>query len=139
MSSPPLTNREYAYFAVVGPGTHESITEILRFEPSQAWNPGDCSDTGRIQKGMRWRLDSGLDDKEPIERHIEYLLLSLEQREEELKKLWLEYDLFIACVGYYPASGHGTHLNREVIRRAARLGLAFDLDFYYVDDCGHDG
>jgi len=88
---------------------------------------------------MRWRLDSGLDDKEPLERHIDALLSYMEQREEELKSLWLEYDLFIQCVGYYPPSGHGAHLNREVIRRAARLGLAFDLDFYYVDDFEHDG
>lgn len=139
MSSPPLTDREYAYFAVSGPGTHESITEILRYEPSQAWNPGDRSDTGRIQNGMRWCLDSGFDDKEPLERHIDALLSYLEQREEELKNLWLEYDLIIQCVGYYPASGHGAHLNREVVRRGARLGLAFDLDFYYVDDFGHDG
>jgi hypothetical protein len=24
-------------------------------------------------------------------------------------------------------------LNREIIRQSARLGIAFDLDFYYLD------
>jgi hypothetical protein len=140
MASPPLTDREYAYFYVLGPGTHESVTDITGLKPSQAWNAGDRSEqTGRVQKLMRWRLDSGLDDTEPLERHIESLLLFLIPREEQLRKLWLDYDLVIQCVGYYPPSGHGAHLNREVIRQAARLGLALDLDFYYQDEHGHDG
>lgn len=140
MASPPLTNREYAYFSVSGPGTHESVTDIIGLQPSQAWNAGDRSEqTGRVQKSMRWRLDSGFDDTAPLERHLDNLLLFLMPREEQLRKLWPDYDLVIQCVGYYPPNGHGTHLNREVIRQAARLGLALDLDFYYQDDHGHDG
>ncbi len=87
---------------------------------------------------MQWRLNSGLDDTAPLERHIENLLLFLVPREEQLRKLWLDCDLVIQCVGHYPPSGHGAHLNREVVRQAARLGLAFDLDFYYQDDHDHD-
>jgi hypothetical protein len=30
------------------------------------------------------------------------------------------------------------HFDREQIRHAAQLGLAFDLEFYYVDDYEHD-
>jgi hypothetical protein len=30
------------------------------------------------------------------------------------------------------------HFNREQVRQAAQLGLAFDLDFYFTDDHGHD-
>lgn len=130
MASPPLTTREYAYLSITGPGSHEKITEILGLDPSQAWNPGDRSDqTGRLQKYMRWRRDSGFDDREPLERHIESLLTLLAAKEEQLRQLWLEYDLTLQCVGYYPPSGHGAHLSRELVRQAARLGLALDLDF----------
>jgi len=140
MTSPPLTDREYAYFSVSGPGTHESVTDIIGLQPSQAWNAGDRSEqTGRVQKAMHWRLNSGFDDTVPLERHIDSLLLFLLPREEQLRKLWLDYDLVIQCVGHYLPSGHGVHLNREVVRQAARLGLAFDLDFYYQDDHDHDG
>jgi len=83
---------------------------------------------------MAWRLDSGLDDTQPLALHIDALLLIVGAREEDLRDLWLDYDLTIQCVGYYPASGHGVHFDREVVRRAARLGLAFDCDFYYLDD-----
>lgn len=88
---------------------------------------------------MRWRLDSGLPDTEPLERHIESLLLVLPVHTLTLRDLAVEYSLTIHCVGYYPASAHGVHLGRDVIRSAAQLGLAFDLDFYYVSDNGHDG
>ena len=139
MTSPPLTDREYAYFFVAGPGTHESVTDILGLQPSEAWNVGDRSEqTGRVQKFMQWRLNSGLDDTAPLKDHIEALLLFLLPREEQLRKLWLDYDLFIQGVGHYAPSGHGVHLNREVVRQAARLGVAFDLDFYFFDDHDQD-
>ena len=86
---------------------------------------------------MSWRLDRGLDDTEPMARHIDTLILILGTREEELRELWVDYDLTIQCVGYDPASGHGAHLDREVVRQAARLGVAIDFDFYYVTD--HEG
>jgi len=139
MSSPPLTTREYAYFSISGPGRHDAITDKLGREPSEAWSEGDPRPRGGTYQLMRWRLDSGLPDTEPLEKHIESLLLILPAHTLTLRELALDYDLFIQCVGYYAPSGHGAHLNRDVVRRAAQLGLAFDLDFYYVDDYGHDG
>jgi hypothetical protein len=88
---------------------------------------------------MLWKLDSGLDDTEPLNQHIESLLLSLGTKGQALRDLWVDYDLTIQCVGRYPGSGHGLHLDRELVRRAAQLGLAFDLDFYYVADDETDG
>jgi hypothetical protein len=57
---------------------------------------------------------------------------------DSLRQLWLDYHLTLQCVGYFPSSGHGMHFDREQLRQAAQLGLAFDLDFYYVDDYEHD-
>jgi hypothetical protein len=139
MTSPPLTNREYAYFHVTGPGHHEVITEKLSISPSEAWAEGDPRPRGGLYQFMRWQLNSGHDDMEPLEKHIESLLAILSTRTQALRDLSADYDLTIQCVGYYPASGHGAHLRRDVIKAAAQLCLSFDLDFYYVDDYGHDG
>ena len=138
MTSPPLTKREYAYFHISGPGTHEQVTEIIGLRPSEAWNVGDKNpQNGKICKFMSWRLRSGLDDTQPLEQHIHNLLFRLHLKADPLRRLWLDYDLTLQCVGYFPPSGHGMHFNREQIRQAAQLGLAFDLDFYYVDDYEH--
>ena len=138
MTSPPLTNREYAYFKVSGPGTHEQITEILGLKPSEAWNVGDTNpQSGKPFNFMRWCLSSGFDDTQPLDSHIGSLLAVLHVKSEALRSLWLDYDLTLQCVGYFPSHSHGMHFNREQIRQAAQLGLAFDLDFYYVDDYEH--
>ncbi|MFZ2726744.1 MAG: DUF4279 domain-containing protein [Methylococcaceae bacterium] len=138
MTSPPLTNRQYAYFHVSGHGTHEDITKILEIKPSESWNIGDINPrNNKPFKFMSWRLSSGLDDTQPIEMHIQYLFSRLHTKADALRKLWLDYDLVLQCVGYFPPSGHGIHFDREQIRQAAQLGLSFDLDFYYVDDYEH--
>jgi predicted P-loop ATPase/GTPase len=88
---------------------------------------------------MFWQLKSGLEDTAALEQHIESLLITLGTKAQALRELWVDYDLTIQCVGYYPGSGHGANLNREVVRRAAQLGLAVDLDFYYVADPDANG
>ncbi|MEW5837301.1 MAG: DUF4279 domain-containing protein [Pseudomonadota bacterium] len=138
MTSSPLTTREYAYFHISGSGTHEHVTAVLGISPSEAWNVGDTKpQNGKPCKFMSWRLSSGLDDTQPLDKHIQNLFLYLQPKAEALRQLWLDYDITLQCVGYFPASGHGVHFDREQIRQAAQLGLAFDLDFYYVDDYGH--
>ncbi len=135
MASPPITNREFAYFYISGSGRHESISDLLGLAPTQAWNVGDAiGETSRTRETMRWRLDSGLDDKNPLAAHLEALLWKLLSRESKLRELSLDYDHVLQCVGHYPPSGHGVHLGRETVRQAARLGAAFDLDFYYLDE-----
>jgi hypothetical protein len=137
MPSPPLTNREYAYFRVTGPGRHEDITAKLGYRPSDAWNADDLNPrTNKARGFMCWKLDSGLDDTHPLDRHIDQLLLLLGAKEAALRELWVDYDLQIVCTGHYPPSGHGLYLDREKVRQAAKAGVAFDLDFYFVDD--HD-
>jgi hypothetical protein len=139
MTSPPLTTREYAYLHITGPGTHEYITETLGIKPTEAWNVGDTNArNGKPRRLMSWRLSSGLDDTQPLAQHIANLFLLLNTRADSLRALWVDYELTLQCVGYFPASGHGVHFNRDQVRHAAQLGLAFDLDFYYVDDYEHE-
>lgn len=141
MSSPPLTTREFAYLAVIGGGSHQEVTDILGVEPSLAWNAGEPSErTGRIQKRMFWKKDSGLDDKEILSMHIETIFFILGQKHKAVQELFFRgYDPYIQCVGYYPESGHGTHLSRDIVRQAGQLNLAIDLDFYQIGTQGHDG
>jgi hypothetical protein len=83
-------------------------------------------------------MSSGLDDTRPLAEHVGALLNWLQPRTLDLRQLWVEHDLTLACVGYFPPSGHGMHFDREQVRKAAQLGLALDLDFYYVDDHERD-
>jgi hypothetical protein len=82
---------------------------------------------------MQWHLKSGLDESEPLERHIDNLLLFLAPRSGSLRELWLDYTLTMQCVGRY-ASSHGLHLDRERVRQLATLGIAVDLDLYVVPE-----
>lgn len=58
--------------------------------------------------------------------------------QDKLLVLSKTFDICIQCVGYFPPSGHGIHLDKSMILRASNYGASFDLDFYYVSDNGHD-
>src|SRR5687767_1678855 len=103
MSKPALTSREFCYVFIPGPGSHEAVSERLGIAPSEAWNIGDISPrTGRPRKRMTWKLESGLDDSRPMSEHMASLLLALRPRTEEVRALWVDYELILQCVGYYP-------------------------------------
>ncbi|MCU7866650.1 MAG: DUF4279 domain-containing protein [Candidatus Thiodiazotropha sp. (ex Lucinoma borealis)] len=139
LASPPLTNREYAYFRVTGKGSHEKFSKIIGIEPTNQWSEGDINPrNNKPRKFMNWNLESGLDDTHGIEDHIEALFSVLEPLRDTLANLSDEYEFCIQCVGYFPASGHGIYLDKSTIKRAANLGIGFDYDFYYIDDYGHD-
>ena len=87
---------------------------------------------------MNWNLESGLDDTHRIEEHIEALFAVLEPLKDTLSKLADEYEYCIQCVGYFPASNHGIHLDKGTMKKVENLGLSLDYDFYFVDDYGHD-
>jgi hypothetical protein len=139
MTSSQLTRRTYAYVRITGRGRHEDITSILGMQPTEAWNVDDINSRhGRPRKFMAWEFRSGLDDTHELEEHIRALLLWFDVKAEDLRRLWVDYDITLQCVGYFPAScGSGVHFDREVVRRAAALGMAIDLDHYFLEDFGH--
>ena len=139
MTSPPLTCREYAYLRITGPGTHEEVTSIVGINPTEAWNVGDINPrNGKPRSFMSWHLSSGVDDRVALDSHLVVLFQRLRPKSEALRKLWVDFDIMLQCVGYFPATGHGQSFSREQIRQAAQLGLSLDLDFYYVEDHGHE-
>ncbi len=134
-----LTRREYAYVSISGPGTHEAVTAALQLRPSEAWNAGDKNPrNGKPRRGMVWRLSSDLDDTHALREHVDALLVVIGTRESELRKLWVDYELTLQCVGYYPSWTHGVHFDRDVVRHAAGLGFAIDLDCYFVEERDDD-
>lgn len=86
---------------------------------------------------MRWELHSELDDTHPLREHIESLLVELGTPGRSARALWVDYDLILQCVGYYPPMSRGAHFDRELERKTANLGLAIDLDFYFVAEHEH--
>ena len=139
MASPPLTNREYAYFTVRGKGSHLFVSKKLGVESTNEWSEGDINPhNNRSRRFMAWNLESGLDDTHPIEEHIEKILILIEPLKDKLDELTQGYDLTIQCVGYFAGTGHGLHLNRETIKRISGLSVAIDYDYYFIDDHGHD-
>ena len=54
---------------------------------------------------MRWVRSSGIDDKAPIQQHIENLLLFLFLKEEEIRELATDYELVIHCVVTFHRAG----------------------------------
>lgn len=139
LASPPLTNREYAYFSVKGNGDSQFVTSVLKIEPTNQWSQGEINPrNNRPRKFMGWNLKSGLDDTHPIKEHIEKLLEVLEPFEKELANLSKNYEVYIQCAGYFPSSGHGLNVGRDLIEKLYRLSLSIDYDFYFVEDFGHD-
>ncbi len=139
MASPPLTDREYAYFKITGEGNHSIVSKKLGISPTNEWSEGDTNPRNeKPYKFMSWQLESGLNDTHPLSEHIEKLFTILQPLEIKLNELSSKYDLCIQCVGYYHPSGHGIHLDKTTIQKAAKIGVSIDMDFYYISDNGHD-
>jgi hypothetical protein len=139
MTYEQLTNREFAYFCVHGTGRHEAVTELIGVKPHEAYSADDINPrTNKPFGAMTWRLNSGCNDREPLAQHVESLLLWLNRRPDAIKRLSEDHDLCLVCVGYYPGPGHGAHFSRDTIRVLGRLGIEIDMDFYFVDDHGHN-
>ena len=67
MTYDQLTNREYAYFHIRGSGRHELITKAIGVEPQDAYSDTDLNPKNGKPFGVtKWRLNSGLDDTEPL-------------------------------------------------------------------------
>ena len=136
MTSPPVTNREYAYFEARGAEDPARVTALLGMEPDSGWHLGDPFEVGcrtLRRRGSRWRLDSGLDDTQALDGHIAALLARLEPLGEALAEVRGAFTTRIVCVAYSYQS-FGWVLDVETQRRAVALGLGFEFDLYAFGD-----
>jgi hypothetical protein len=129
-------NRTHVNFAVFEFGDDlQAVTKLMDIAPTEAWLVGDPfpNHSTATRNHSRWTLASGCSKEAPVEEHLGALLTILEQRCERVREAAQRYEVEIQCAIYYEDETPGIHLSEEVIRRVAALGLAIDLDLYFVD------
>lgn len=127
MSSPPVTDREYAYFTAQGYFDPEEMTRIIGREPSESWNVGDSftmRGRTRQRRGSFWKLDSGCDETVPLENHIDALLGILGSYRSGLLEASTFAELRIQCVSYRYQGFHWD-LNTRQMQAAVALNIGF--------------
>lgn len=136
MGSSPQIDREYAYFRAVGFFAPTDITSLLGMEPSESWSAGeDFTVRGHTRKRQvsRWVWNSGLNDTEPLTKHVDVLLRDLAPRRTGLLEASSIAKLQIVCVGYYEQS-FSWELETQQMRLASALNIGFCFDTYSFGD-----
>ncbi|MDF2235831.1 DUF4279 domain-containing protein [Albimonas sp. CAU 1670] len=136
MTSPPVTDRFYAYFRVVDPSDPEEITRVLKIEPDKVWKRGDTfevQDRLRRRRGSHWSIDSGLDDRQPLDDHLEALLWRLDLKRDALLGLLPRHRLEFVCVAQVWQAFCWAP-NFDLQRRVTDLGIGFWFDIYSLGD-----
>ena len=134
-----MKEETFAYFAVVGEGDHNRITEIIGVNPTEAFTGGAMIPGRNVSYGSTsWILESTLDRNRPLhdclEEHIENVISKAETFKDKLEQLRPDYDLFIQCVARYLGWNLGFNLSSGLLRRVANLGLFIDFDLYSLSE-----
>jgi hypothetical protein len=130
-----------ASFRVVSASlTAADISNRLGLAATRAHEAGErvSSTSGSpVHREAGWFLESGLDDREPMDRHLVALLDQLEPRVDRLRDLASECRMDLFC-GFSSESGQGGFiLSPGLLERLARIpgeGLVLDL---YPPEKGH--
>lgn len=136
MSSPPVTNREYAYFQAVGLFDPADISKAIGIEPCECWSVGDAFERRGHKfrrRDSKWRLESGLDDTEPLDRHVDTLLTRLAPHRMGVLEAAAMAKLQIVVVGYYFQS-FSWELDFHHQQLATALNIGFWFDTYSCGD-----
>lgn len=136
MASPPETDRQYAYFRAVGEDDPAEIISLLGFEPSECWRLGDVFERrghSFRRRSSSWKLNSGLEDTEALDLHIDTLLRRLSPRRDELLKVRVKFKTQIVCVSHVYQS-FSWELDFDAQRIATALGIGFWIDAYSFGD-----
>ena len=136
MSSPPETDREYAYFQATGVDDPNQISEALKLEPNELWKVGEAFERrGHTfhRRSSCWKLESGLTDQDALSEHVEALLHVLEPNRDGLLRIRNKFLTQFKCVGFYYQS-FSWELDFDLQRRATALGISFWFDTYSFGD-----
>lgn len=130
-----MTPGSYAYFTAWGVGDLEDVTRAVGLQPSSVRRAGERNPAnGYVWGSHEWRLDSGLDRSEPLERHIDELLLWLHRRCRSVRDLQSDFELTLQCVECRAGHNVGLHLTATQLHQMSRLGLNVDFDAYTTTD-----
>jgi hypothetical protein len=115
--------------------TSGEITVRLGVSPTGAYEAGDpvsSRSPDHIRREAGWFLESGIDDTEPMHRHLAALLTRLEPAIDRLRELAPECRLMDFFCGFSSSTGQGGfELEPELLERLTRIpGQGLKLDLY---------
>lgn len=114
------------------------ITKILGTEPSRSINKGaQVSTRGPnypISEESRWILDSKVAETEPLEKHIEKLILYIEQHTIALKKLTSDCNIELWCTFSSDSGQGGFVLDANLLKRLTLFRIDLIVSLYSSDD-----
>jgi hypothetical protein len=113
------------------------VTAWVGLTPSRTWRIGDLVQPPAILRHKRngWVLDSTLPASADLEEHVKSVLERLQPSWAVLVELALQYDTVISCVVYsYGGDRPAMHFDKDIVKRAAELNAAIDIDLYIFDD-----
>jgi hypothetical protein len=128
-------DRTHVSFVVFEVGNDlQAVTKLMDIAPTDAWRVGDPvpDQPTTTRNHSQWTLASGCGLEAPVEDHLHALLTILEERRQRIREVALRYAVELQCAIYYEEDTPGIHLSEDVVRRVAALGLAIDLDLYFV-------
>ncbi len=136
MASPTQTDRQYAYFRAEGTDEPSWVSSRLDLTPDRCWCLGEPYErNGKVftRRSSVWALDSGLDDTQPLNDHIETLLKRLEPHRNAVLGTGTRFRTQIVCVAYCFES-FNWELSFHAQRLATALGISFVIDSYSLGD-----
>lgn len=136
MNSSPVSDREYAYFRAVGIFNPVDASRFIGLAPSESWAAEDeftLRGHTRKRQNSCWIWNSGLNDSEPLSRHVDVLLQELSPRRSGLLETSSIAKLQIVCVGFY-AQSFSWELDTQQMRIASALNIGFWFDTYSLND-----
>jgi hypothetical protein len=124
----------YAYFWVSDfECDPEEISILLDLKPQRTFRKGDLINAnGKAKiKNSFWQFASSLPRTEASQdAHISNLIEVMLQRKDVIIQLQDKYEVGINCVGYYHDSNPGFHMDADLIKSCAALGVSIDFDLY---------
>lgn len=129
-----MTDRIHVFLSVgeFAPAPPSEITELMGLEPTEMWERGEPvpGHPTAHRTFSRWTLESPLERSKSFEDHLDALLLILEARADQIRRVKERFAAGIGCAAYFRSVNPGFHISETQLARLAALGLSLDFDLY---------
>lgn len=133
-----MKTRTIVYFGVFDFGDDPNVVStLMRLPPTQSWVKGEPSDARFPQARhthSRWALSSGLGEDAPVEAHFDALLTKLESRGTEIGIVVQKFPVHIGVAQYIYEMNPQFHIESDILRRFANLGVRLSFDQYCLGE-----
>ncbi len=120
----------------------QEISNKIGIEPTETWIKGDLKRSGpkgktqaeiKIKENV-WILSSELDANEPIENHLEHLLIKLLSHKNSLQELTQKYNTQFRSTLLYTDFDPYINLDKKILKDITSLNASLKLDFYFLSE-----